>query len=318
MRLRRQERSRARKDGGPAPTAAPAPAGAKEGVGKYTLQYLEISPDYMDAMFEEYGVKAKDGVGSRKLTPEDMEDWYIELNEDGTGYLYWSDDNQGKIDGWELSGETLAFKAGVSDFDCTLKDGVMCVRIDDGYDMLFAAEGAKLPAVELITMEDFVDLLYRGDEEEAKPDGKEEEETKPAAEEAEEKKPAAQETGSGILGTYYLYAAIIDGYCVRMDDFPDAEDGTIAINGDGSFVISYPDTEDTVLSWAQEADEKFTLYDEEGSFCYDGLIEAEFDSDGVFYYYQAASAYVRIYALPGADVSGIETISIAEYNALAS
>ncbi|MCR5576009.1 MAG: serine/threonine protein kinase [Oscillospiraceae bacterium] len=143
------------------PAMNAAPVAEKPGVGKYIIQYLELTPAYMEAMYEEYGITVKEGVESRKLTPEDMEGWYVELKDDGTGYLYWGENNQGKIDEWELNVETLAFKAGVSDVVGSIKDGLMRIEIAEGYDIYFAAEGAKLLEVELISMEDYIDLLYQ-------------------------------------------------------------------------------------------------------------------------------------------------------------
>ena len=319
----------------PEKTEAPAPAEEKPGVGKYGMKYLELSQAYMEGLFAKYGLTAKPGVGSRKLTPEDMEDWYVELKNDGTGYLYWGDDNQGPIDEWKLDGEKLTFKAGVADIEGSIKDGLMLVTVDDGYDMYFATVGTKLPKVELITMDDYIDLLFDDGAEEAEAE-EPEKEAESAAQEAvpvsdgkkkdskseKEVKPAVgkeetQEAPSDVTGFYYLYAAGIEDYWVRMDDFPEEKNGTIEIKADGTFVVSYPDTDDFIMTW-EEKDGEFHLYNEEGTFSYAGLIEAVFLSDGVFDYLQAASAFPRIYARADADVSFLETISIAEYNALAS
>ena len=58
---------------------------------------------------------------------KDMLEWYVTLKDDGSGYLYWGDDNKGDIEYWKGSGDDFTMKAGVSDFDdgCSLKDGIL-------------------------------------------------------------------------------------------------------------------------------------------------------------------------------------------------
>ena len=145
----------------PTPAATQAPSAAQEAnAGKYGLIWLEISPAYMDAMFADQGYKAKEGVGSGFLEPEDRDGWYVELKADGTGYLYLGDDNQGPVDWWKLDGEKLQFQAGVSVFDCTLNKGVIRAEVEDGFYIWFAAPGAEIPEQKLTSMQDYVNQLY--------------------------------------------------------------------------------------------------------------------------------------------------------------
>ena len=148
----------------PTPAATQAPTVAPEvqeaNAGKYGLIWLEISPAYMDAMFADQGYKAKEGVGSGFLEPEDRDGWYVELKADGTGYLYLGDDNQGPVDWWKVDGEKLQFQAGVAVFDCTLNKGVIRAEVDNGFYIWFAAPGAEIPEQKLTSMQDYVNQLY--------------------------------------------------------------------------------------------------------------------------------------------------------------
>ena len=147
--------------GGKSKSSAPTASAAQEAnAGKYGLIWLEISPAYMDAMFADQGYKAKEGVGSGFLEPEDRDGWYVELKADGTGYLYLGDDNQGPVDWWKLDGEKLQFQAGVSVFDCTLNKGVIRAEVEDGFYIWFAAPGAEIPEQKLTSMQDYVNQLY--------------------------------------------------------------------------------------------------------------------------------------------------------------
>ena len=63
---------------------------------------------------------------------KDMLEWYVLLKDDGSGYLYWGDDNKGDIKYWNGSGDDFTMKAGVSEFSdgCSLKDGIMKLDMD--------------------------------------------------------------------------------------------------------------------------------------------------------------------------------------------
>lgn len=63
---------------------------------------------------------------------KDMLKWYVTLKDDGSGYLYWGDNNKGDIEYWKGSGDDFSMQAGVSDFTdgCSLKDGILKLDID--------------------------------------------------------------------------------------------------------------------------------------------------------------------------------------------
>ena len=53
---------------------------------------------------------------------ESYEDWYVDLDDDGTGYIYFGEDIEGDIDHWEIEGNKLTIEAGDSTFE-----GVSCI-----------------------------------------------------------------------------------------------------------------------------------------------------------------------------------------------
>ena len=273
----------------PAPTAAPTPEVTVSPLAPYAGEYgfhcAYLGPMYMDGIFAEYGVKAND-VGVCYVAPEDMADYAITLAEDGTGYLYWGEDNQGPIDRWTLDGDALQFQAGVAALDGTLKDGYMTVQLDEDAFFCFAAPGAAVPEVEIISMDDYLDLLYGSGETEAEPQ---------------------------YAGVYYCYALERDGYRIRLDDFTQTEDGAITINEDGTATMLTGDVLNR-FTWRIE-DGRMVWYDETGTMSMDGMLTIELLSDGVFSMYHSGQDILSFYAKADADVSGIETISVDEYRA---
>ena len=274
----------------PTPTAAPTPEPAPEPTesplapyaGEYSFHCATFGSAYMDAVFAEYGAKAKELNETYFVAPDMMADYKITLAEDGTGYLYWGEDNQGPIDWWTLDGNALQFKAGVSEIGGTLADGYMTLLVDDGFTLCFAAPGARVPAVELISMDEYLDLLYGG------------------------------ETEPDYTGVYYCYALENGGYRIRLDDFAQSEDGSITLNEDGTATMLTGDVLNR-FTWRIE-DGRMVWYDENGMSSADVLI-FEMLSDGVFTMQHSDQDIVSYYAKADADVSGIETISVEEYRA---
>ena len=92
----------------------------------------------------------------------EMDGRYVILNDDGTGELDWGDDNSGPISEWTADGEKLVIKAGISEMDATLKDGILSVDVsDEDFTMtiIFAAEGADTSGMKVISQEEFAQLF---------------------------------------------------------------------------------------------------------------------------------------------------------------
>ncbi|MCR5775707.1 MAG: protein kinase [Lachnospiraceae bacterium] len=72
---------------------------------------------------------------------DEISSWYVDLYEDGSGYLYLGEENQGKISKWSMDGDMLTLKAGASVFEgySTIFDGVLYLDFDD-FIIAFTAE----------------------------------------------------------------------------------------------------------------------------------------------------------------------------------
>ena len=121
--------------------------------------------------YEEFGKDAQTGKGiERPGEAQDIPDQYVDMPEmagetvtleaDGTGYLYWGEDNQGPIDWWIVDGGALEFQAGVAVIEGTIIDGIMTVELDDGFWALFALPGADTSGIAPVSIDDYFALLY--------------------------------------------------------------------------------------------------------------------------------------------------------------
>ena len=273
----------------PAPTAPPAASDSPLSpyAGKYSFHCTYMSPEYVDGMFTEYGLKANK-VEETFVQSDTMKDYTITLKPDGTGYLYWGSANQGPIDYWSMDGDALQFKAGVAVFDGSIVDGYMTVESEPGFVLFFAAPGAKLPDVPLVSMDDYIELLYS----------------------RREYVPSAE----NLAGLYYCYAMSDGQYRIRLDDFGQTEDGSINLREDGTGVMITGGVGNSFL-WALE-DGQMHWYDESGALSMDDMLHFELVSEGVFTLRRAGQDFETTYAKADADVSAVHTISPAEYRAL--
>lgn len=75
----------------------------------------------------------ENGSYSRKDIQDTFDGWYVKLEDNGKGFLYFGDDNQGDLTSWSMDGDKLTIKAGVSEFAgrSTIKDGIMLLDFDD-------------------------------------------------------------------------------------------------------------------------------------------------------------------------------------------
>lgn len=84
------------------------------------------------------------------------------LDADGGGALEWGDDNKGPISEWTIDGEKVVIKAGVSEMDATLKDGILSVDLSDDTLTMFVVyvkDGADTSSMPVITSEEYAAIL---------------------------------------------------------------------------------------------------------------------------------------------------------------
>ena len=272
----------------PAPTTAPAEdSPLAPYAGKYSFHCTYMSPEYVDKMFSDYGLKARK-VEESFVRSDTMRDYTITLKADGTGYLYWGSANQGPIDWWCMDGDTLQFKAGAAVFDGSIVDGYMTVESEPGFVLFFAAPGAKLPDLPLISMDEYLNLLYSRQE--------------------------YVPTEASLAGLYYCYAMSDGQYRIRLEDFGQSADGSIHLKEDGTGVMITGGVGNG-FTWRLE-DGQMHWYDESGTVSMDDMLDFELLGEGVFTLRRAGQDCVSTYAKADADVSGIETITPEEYKAL--
>ena len=97
-----------------------------------------------------------------------MEGRSLTLNNDGTGYLDWGDDNQGEISEWTADGDNLVIKAGISEMNATLKDGILTVDLDDGdnnWKVVFFGSTADTSGLIRISAVEYQDMISAGEDE---------------------------------------------------------------------------------------------------------------------------------------------------------
>lgn len=263
--------------GGVCSAAAEDPA---QYAGEYDFYCGYLSPDYMDRLFSENNVKAAD-IGSHYVYIDAMAGEYIRLDEDGTGYLYWGEENQGPIDWWKVEDGKLQYKAGVANVEGTIEDGFMMIGLEDGLVLCFASQMAELPAEKPITMDEFMDLLY---------------------------KPSGNDQADSIELTLFAFEA--NGYLVESSGsgfvsvlkLNDDRTGTLDMNGDITEIRNY------------SADQgKITLdFGTDGTYTgdlYKGLVIA-LDLYG-------DRSFMMYYKEDDADISGLQILSMKEYTDLA-
>ncbi|MBO6055139.1 MAG: hypothetical protein J6P31_06415 [Oscillospiraceae bacterium] len=140
---------------------------AETDISVYAREYRFLcglfSAAYMDSILDYEGEPQE--IGDQYVEYQAMMGSTVTLNADGTGYLYWGEENQGKIDAWTMKGNSLAFKAGVSQFQGSIQDGIMTVIIEDGFSLCFVSENADPNQIHPMTPEKYFRLLYGLDSE---------------------------------------------------------------------------------------------------------------------------------------------------------
>ena len=86
--------------------------------------------------------------------------WYLELDEDGEGYMYFGENNQGDISEWSMNGDNLVLKSGVSVFEgkSTIKDGVLLLDFDNDMVVAFASESADRSKIKVLSSDEYMKL----------------------------------------------------------------------------------------------------------------------------------------------------------------
>ena len=181
-------------DSKPEEAAQPAPAEAAGDEGTYNALGLKMD----DAIVETDSLKGN----------------YLEFREDGTGYLYFGDDNQGDISSWSNDG-SFSMKAGVSEFTGTMKNGILELNLGDDYVITFAKDDADTSALKVMTLDEYKAAMTKENEAEAK-------------------------SGGSPAGYYYAYAAESGDLCILLPEedqdafaFTMNEDGTGQVHAEG-------------------------------------------------------------------------------------
>jgi len=195
----------------------------------------------------------------------------IDLEEDGTGYLDWGEDNQGPITEWSADGEDLTFQAGVATITGTVKEGVM-VLDTDSFHLWLAREDVDPESLDPIAAEDY---------------------TPAAGEETEETR--------ALAGTYYIYGVEQDGDCVSSPYFPDEEDSWITLNADGTGALG-SGSESSQITWSVEGTDIAWKDAKSGI---DAPYATSVKSEGILALADGENGVIYYYALADADVSGL-------------
>ncbi len=85
-----------------------------------------------------------------------MASWYVTLNDDGSGYLYFGDENKGDITGWKGEGDDFTLEAGISKFEGNSYRKGDVLRLDfDEFTLVFLANGVTGEDIDAISAEEF-------------------------------------------------------------------------------------------------------------------------------------------------------------------
>ena len=93
------------------------------------------------------------------VAPEQMTGWTVTLKADGTGSLYWGENNQGPVSKWSMDGDKISLSAGVSNMTGTLRDDLLTLGMGDGLTVLFAGPKADTSAIHPLTNEEYIDYV---------------------------------------------------------------------------------------------------------------------------------------------------------------
>ena len=213
------------------------------------------------------------------IKTESLADYTIELTGDGAGTLYFGEDNQGPITSWSSDNGKFTMKAGVSDFEGELSNGIMHLDFGDGLVLIFAKKDADTSSLNFNVSES---STLSGD---AKVD------------------PA-------VAGRYISYAIKVNDVVVDVSDTGDPEDYMeleLREDGTGQAIVG---SEHTPMRWAVDG-EKLIIIEEDGS-----TSEGSFTitvKDGVITWVfppgtAGETEITQYFAVEGADVSWLNAV----------
>ncbi len=88
------------------------------------------------------------------VTDEAVQTWWLELYDDGTGFLYNGEDSHGVVSSWEEEGDAFKMTAGIANIEGTDQQGILTLDFD-GYYIVYALEDADLSALTMMTLEEY-------------------------------------------------------------------------------------------------------------------------------------------------------------------
>lgn len=88
------------------------------------------------------------------VTDEAVQTWWLELYDDGTGFLYNGEDSHGVVSSWEEEGDAFKMTAGIADIEGTDQQGILTLDFD-GYYIVYALEDADLSDLTMMTLEEY-------------------------------------------------------------------------------------------------------------------------------------------------------------------
>ena len=96
-------------------------------------------------------------IASEDMTSE------LTLNENGTGQMT-INGNRGRISSWSEEGGQITIQSGSDTLSGTIRDGIIALDPGDGNRMYYAAEGADISSVPVMSFEDYViQSMHRDD-----------------------------------------------------------------------------------------------------------------------------------------------------------
>lgn len=252
------------------PEAAPAETANAEvqdnsGAGKYNALGVRL---------DDYIVKTDSVEGN-----------YLDLAEDGSGYLYFGDDNQGDITSWDAGGKTFTMKAGVSEFTGTLENGILDLSFGDDLIITFAKEGSDTSSLKIMTLDEYKEARQKESSSDA----------------GSESDPA---------GDYTAYAVETQGIVILLPE-EDRDAFAFTLNEDGTGTVSADGDSEAVI-WKLDG-EKLTFYETTGE-----LASGDYEitlKDGIMTFYIPPDGeddeIIEYLVKDGADTSKIDANAVA-------
>ena len=223
------------------------------------------------------------------LSDEDFFHMTTTLNADGSGEIDWGENNFGPISEWSVEDDRLLIKAGLSEIEGRLKDGVMVLDLGDGYQFAMLGQNVDRETLGVVPMDDYL-------------------KQHPEA-------MAALTGDSGVDGIYYPFA-LGDGEYYISREFT-GDDGVITLNEDGTGIM-VTGTVENAISWTWE-DAVFTMFDESGTIpVFSGTIQDGILTLDMSVRMENGQTQTRFgyFAVKDADLSAYTLISPEDYQSL--